>query len=256
MSDDLPVKAGNAFTKKIGPLPAYAYVVIVVGVAYAVYYAKGKQVSTKFVPLDNADGAAGQDSSAGESSPMPPQGGYGGTVTTGNGSPASTTNAIWARNVSNALIAQGDDPGAVSNAISNYLTGKELNAQQQAIVNLAIQQFGVPPQGVIPYVKPPTVTKPPVVTPPPVVKPPVVKPPPPKPAPPKPAPPKPAPPKPAPPKPAPVVYYTVRSGDNLSTIAQRYYGVQDWQKIYNANRAKIGSNPNLIQPGWVLVIPK
>lgn len=49
--------------------------------------------------------------------------------------------------------------------------------------------------------------------------------------------------------------YTVVSGDNLSKIAQRYYGRQDWQKIYNANKGVIGGNPNLIKPGQVLVIP-
>ena len=39
-------------------------------------------------------------------------------------------------------------------------------------------------------------------------------------------------------------------------IAQDFYGNgQQWPKIYNANKAKIGKNPNIIQPGWVLVVP-
>lgn len=46
--------------------------------------------------------------------------------------------------------------------------------------------------------------------------------------------------------------YTVQRGDNLSKIAQRYGTT--WQKIYNDNKAIIGSNPNLIYPGQVLVI--
>lgn len=50
--------------------------------------------------------------------------------------------------------------------------------------------------------------------------------------------------------------YTVKSGDCLWTIAQRYYGKgSDWKKIYNANKGVIGSNPNLIYPGQVYTIP-
>lgn len=48
--------------------------------------------------------------------------------------------------------------------------------------------------------------------------------------------------------------YTVKSGDTLSGIANEYDGVT-WQQIYEANKVLIGSNPNLIQPGMVLVIP-
>lgn len=47
--------------------------------------------------------------------------------------------------------------------------------------------------------------------------------------------------------------YEVVSGDSLSKIGQRY-GVS-WQKIYEANRDQI-KNPDLIQPGWKLKIPK
>ncbi|WP_102271309.1 LysM peptidoglycan-binding domain-containing protein [Cytobacillus massiliigabonensis] len=44
--------------------------------------------------------------------------------------------------------------------------------------------------------------------------------------------------------------YTVKSGDSLSKV----FG-KDWPKIYEANRAVIGNNPNLIYPGQKLVIP-
>jgi len=50
--------------------------------------------------------------------------------------------------------------------------------------------------------------------------------------------------------------YTVVSGDTLSGIAERFYhDAADWPTIYNANRALIGGNPDLIFPGERLTIP-
>lgn len=49
--------------------------------------------------------------------------------------------------------------------------------------------------------------------------------------------------------------YTVKSGDCLWNIAKKYYGNgARYSDIYNANKDKI-SNPNLIYPGQVLMIP-
>ena len=49
--------------------------------------------------------------------------------------------------------------------------------------------------------------------------------------------------------------YTVRSGDTLSLIAERYYhNASRWQWIYQANRSKI-ANPNVIYVGERLTIP-
>ena len=50
--------------------------------------------------------------------------------------------------------------------------------------------------------------------------------------------------------------YTVKSGDNLSTIAQNVLGsASRWKEIYELNKDII-SNPNLIYPGWKLKLPK
>lgn len=50
--------------------------------------------------------------------------------------------------------------------------------------------------------------------------------------------------------------YTVVKGDYLWKLAKRYYGDgMKWHKIYDANKAVIGSDPNLIFPGQVFVIP-
>jgi len=47
--------------------------------------------------------------------------------------------------------------------------------------------------------------------------------------------------------------YTVEAGDNLSKIGQKY-GVS-WKEIFENNKDQI-KNPDLIQPGWKLKIPK
>ncbi len=52
--------------------------------------------------------------------------------------------------------------------------------------------------------------------------------------------------------------YTVVAGDSLSKIAQKFYGdgsEQSWRKIYDANKAVIGPDPNQLQVGMILTIP-
>ncbi len=48
--------------------------------------------------------------------------------------------------------------------------------------------------------------------------------------------------------------YIVQSGDNLSKIAKKFPGVS-WKDIYEANTDRI-KNPDMIQPGWQLKIPR
>ncbi|KKK99088.1 hypothetical protein LCGC14_2636220, partial [marine sediment metagenome] len=57
-------------------------------------------------------------------------------------------------------------------------------------------------------------------------------------------------------KDAPKRTYTVKAGDNLWKIAQRFYSQGTrWNDIYDANKGVIGPDPDLIQPGQVLTIP-
>lgn len=48
--------------------------------------------------------------------------------------------------------------------------------------------------------------------------------------------------------------YTVERGDTLSGIAAKL-GLDGWQRLYEANVAVIGPDPNLIHPGQALVMP-
>ncbi|MDD3679496.1 MAG: LysM peptidoglycan-binding domain-containing protein [Candidatus Shapirobacteria bacterium] len=50
--------------------------------------------------------------------------------------------------------------------------------------------------------------------------------------------------------------YTVQEGDSLWKIAIAVYGDgYQWTKIYQNNEAEIGTNPNLINQGTVLLMP-
>jgi len=50
--------------------------------------------------------------------------------------------------------------------------------------------------------------------------------------------------------------YTVQKGDSLSKIAKQHLGdANAWKKIYEANKAVIGDNPDKIFPGQKLKIP-
>jgi len=52
--------------------------------------------------------------------------------------------------------------------------------------------------------------------------------------------------------------YTVQPGDSLWSIAAKpdvYGDGQQWPRIYAANQAEIGPDPDLIQPGQILLIP-
>jgi nucleoid-associated protein YgaU len=51
--------------------------------------------------------------------------------------------------------------------------------------------------------------------------------------------------------------YTIKSGDNLSDIAQEQLGdANRWKEIYELNKDVIGDNPDLIHPGKKLKLPE
>lgn len=86
---------------------------------------------------------------------------------TAQGTPAPTTNVQWERLVADELLAKGDDPTLISNALTKYLSGGSLTAAENGIVSLALQMFGAPPEGLLPITPVTPVTPPPVTTTPP-----------------------------------------------------------------------------------------
>lgn len=51
-------------------------------------------------------------------------------------------------------------------------------------------------------------------------------------------------------------HYRVQRGDTLRLIALRFYGSKrHWFRVYQANRAVIGANPNLILSGAIFTLP-
>lgn len=69
---------------------------------------------------------------------------------TAQGLPGPVTNVQWSRLAFDELLAKGDDPTLVGNALSKFLAGSPLTQAEQAIVDLAEQTFGAPPEGLIP----------------------------------------------------------------------------------------------------------
>ncbi|GGQ22601.1 hypothetical protein GCM10010249_46500 [Streptomyces roseolilacinus] len=50
-------------------------------------------------------------------------------------------------------------------------------------------------------------------------------------------------------------YHTVQPGDTLSGVARRFGVAGGWQALYAANRDLVGGDPNVLRPGWMLLLP-
>ena len=227
--------------KMIGPLPLGAWLAIVaVGGGVALYTRNNaKDKTTEIVEDTSMIPGVGTGVSGQWINLTPPEE----DETVPDTEPL--TNDQWGRQAVAYLIGYGMDPVQASVAVGNYLQGEPpLTAQQLTLIGIVILRMGIPPD---PIIQPPAIPTPvptPTPTPTPTPKPT---------------------PKPVP-SPTSYRYYTVVKGNTLWGIAKRYYGAGwKWPRIYNANiygkrRAdgKMGmiKNPNLIYPGWRLLIPR
>lgn len=239
------------FGKQIGPLPLGAWVVVVAGGLGIAWYSTRQGTEPEIVEDGSGQPGVGDGTVGGWIPQQPPT-----AQPNPNGKDSVTDNDAWYRYVFSELVARNYDSTLVDSALRKYLAGlsSKLSVAEWVIIRAALSIM--PPPSPIPAqpddpnpptIPTPTVPKPPTSTPKPTV-------------------PKPPPPKPKPPAPKPRLrYYTVQRGDNLWNIAKRYYGSGIyWPKIYYANRANsirldrtVGfiRNPNLIYPGWRLIIP-
>ena len=143
MSESLPDNPIKGVTKKVGPLPLYAYAVIIVGVAYGIYWYKNRVGTAR--PVGITEVGTGM-SSAG---PAPGTGTYDGATGGNKATPAAQTNAQWAKKVADGMIATGTPPADANNAVAAYLAGQSLTPVQQAVITIALQIYGNPPEGVV-----------------------------------------------------------------------------------------------------------
>lgn len=138
---EAPVKAMG---KKLGPLPVYAYAVIIVGAAYGVYWWRNR------VGVSAPQGVTEVNTGMSSAGPMPGTNDYSGNVgSSTKAPPASQSNAQWAKNVADGMIATGTSPTDANNAVAAYLAGQDLTPVQQAVITVALKIYGNPPEGVV-----------------------------------------------------------------------------------------------------------
>lgn len=150
----MALDVGEALTRKIGPLPAWAYGAIVLGGVWAVYLWR-KQSTDEGSDDDGFADELGIGASVDLSGHLEDTGldgvtgvgsGTGGEATTPTSKPK--TNAQWLEQAVNYLTNSfGYDRNEVVDAVYAYLQGKSLSVSQWAIVNLARAHIGDPPEG-------------------------------------------------------------------------------------------------------------
>lgn len=144
--------AGLDLGKQVGPLPLGGWLVVIaggLGIGYVI----------------NRNMAKGNATAENESSTQLTESGVGGgggpqfvytPPTSGSGDTAPETNQTWGLKVKNWLIAQNHSPTIADNAVRKYLGGLPLSLSETALINLALIQFGAPPDD-IPVVDQPDV---------------------------------------------------------------------------------------------------
>jgi len=162
-------KGLEAFTRKLGPLPVWVWGA---GLAIGIYLWRKRSGGTGGQQTDPAGNVGMIDPATGyvygSSQDQAGLAAHNSTSTDTSSPSGSTTagqypdNASWGRAAVNYLVALGTDPTSANEAIQQYLSSQTLTPQQQALVNLAVQGLGAPPQLPGPTGTPP----PPITTPP------------------------------------------------------------------------------------------
>lgn len=139
-----PAPGGGGFSlaKKVGPLPIWAYMAVIVVALYV--YEKKKKAGTA-TSAATAVGATGSGSAT-----APAQGSDAASQSALEQSLAAnvsapTTNPQWEANAESILVGYGYPMVQVQAALNTYLAGGVLSSIQQEIVNATIEAAGAPP---------------------------------------------------------------------------------------------------------------
>lgn len=145
MSEDGPA---GALGRKIGPLPAGAWVAAIVAGVGIAWYLRGKSPASSATSATDGTGDFGQ----GLDNTMPGAGNLAGvdsnpTASLGldGGYAAYPDNDSWASAAWMRMYAKGYAALATKQALDAYLNGSQLTASQAAMIDVAIQLTGPPP---------------------------------------------------------------------------------------------------------------
>lgn len=156
--------SGLDLGKQVGPLPLGAWIGVVAGGLGIAWYVNknaggGSTTPQEEAPILGAEPGVG--TGGGQFIYDPPQTG----PSTSSG---YETNDQWARAAILFLLSEGKNPNTATLAISRYIAEQPLNAEENALVGLAIGKLGPPPfLPVNPPDQPPPTTNPPPTNPPP-----------------------------------------------------------------------------------------
>ena len=131
----------KSLSHKIGPLPVGVWIAAIAGGLLIAYFVRKRSAA--------GDAAAGDERNT-DTAPGVGGGalGVGGVV---DMTQRPTDNQSWLNIAVERLVGKGYNPLVVYSALSRYLAGGTLSAQDQAIVSAAIRELGPPPE----YVPPP-----------------------------------------------------------------------------------------------------
>lgn len=129
---------GMDLGKKVGPLPLGGWIIVVgagLVIGYIVNKNAGKKADTPTTDPNSDVGTGG-----GSFLPISPP-----------SEPTETdpeTNQAWGQKAIKWLIAQSIDSVVANNAVTKFLSGMTLDAQESAAIAMALGHFGPPPEGV------------------------------------------------------------------------------------------------------------
>lgn len=127
--------------KQVGPLPLGAWIAVVaggLGIAFMINRNQKASDDGSFIDPDSDVGQGGNQLIYDPPTNVPAP------------DTKPTDNAEWARQGTAHAIGLGFNPGVSWNALQKFISGEQLNGQEQEIVNRVIRDLGPPPEPISP----------------------------------------------------------------------------------------------------------